>query len=91
LKIDKFFVDSAVEKEEDAAFVRMIIGIAKSLNLELIAEGVETKEQLEFLRSEGCSMIQGYYFSKPLPPAEVLTFLQHSNGLNRSSSIKQLA
>lgn len=92
LKIDKSFVDSAVEKEEDAAFVRMIIGIAKSLNLELIAEGVETKEQLDFLHSEGCSMIQGYYFSKPLPPAEVLPYLQQNNKIQMPvSEIKQLA
>lgn len=88
LKIDKSFVDSLLEKEEDAVFIRTIIGIAKSLNLELIAEGVETKEQLEFLRNEGCFMIQGYYFSKPLPPTEVLDFLQKK--IN-TSFLKQLA
>lgn len=79
LKIDKSFVDTLTEKEEDAAFVKMIIGIAKSLNLDLIAEGVETKEQLEFLRTEGCRHIQGYYFSKPLAPAPALEFLKQQN------------
>ncbi len=68
LKMDKSFVDHVAEDEEDAAFARMVIGIAKSLNLDLIAEGVENEDQLEFLRNEGCRLIQGYYFSKPLPP-----------------------
>lgn len=79
LKIDKSFVDTLAEKEEDAAFVKMIIGIAKSLNLDIIAEGVETKEQLDFLYSEGCRCIQGYYFSKPLPPEMALEFLKVQN------------
>ncbi len=80
LKIDKIFVDSIADKKEDAAFVRMIIGIAKSLHLDLIAEGVENKEQLDFLLAEGCRQIQGYYFSKPLEPAAALDFLRRSNG-----------
>lgn len=76
LKMDKSFVDHVAEDEEDAAFARMVIGIAKSLNLDLIAEGVEQEEQLEFLRSEGCRLIQGYYFSKPLPPELALGYLK---------------
>ena len=66
LKMDKSFVDHVVDDEEDASFARMVIGLAKSLNLDLIAEGVETEAQLDFLRSEGCRLIQGFYFSKPL-------------------------
>lgn len=75
LKMDKSFIDHMTEDEEDAAFARMVIGISKSLNLDLIAEGVETAEQLEFLRAEGCRLIQGFYFSKPLTPSESVGYL----------------
>ena len=54
----------------------MVIGIAKSLNLDLIAEGVELEEQLDFLRAEGCRLIQGFYFSKPLTPDLALGYLK---------------
>lgn len=78
LKMDKSFVDHVVDDEEDASFARMVIGLAKSLNLDLIAEGVETEAQLEFLRSEGCRLIQGFYFSKPLSVNETQEYLtQH--------------
>jgi len=76
LKMDKSFVDHVAEDDEDAAFAKMVIGIAKSLNLDLIAEGVETKDQLDFLRQEGCQNIQGYYFSKPLNPDDALTYMK---------------
>lgn len=77
LKMDKSFVDHVTEDEEDASFARMVIGIARSLNLGLIAEGVETKDQLEFLRHEGCKQIQGYYFSKPLTTDEALMYMRN--------------
>ncbi len=76
LKMDKSFVDHVADDEEDAAFAKMVIGIAKSLHLELIAEGVETAEQLEFLRSEGCHHIQGFYFSMPLAPDDALEYMK---------------
>lgn len=76
LKMDKSFVDHVAEDEEDAAFAKMVIGIAKSLHLDIIAEGVENREQLEFLRNEGCHQIQGFYFSKPLTPEDALAYLQ---------------
>lgn len=80
LKMDKSFVDHVAEDEEDAAFAKMVIGIAKSLNLDLIAEGVEDEDQLEFLRREGCRQIQGFYFSKPLSPENALAYLkEHYN------------
>jgi EAL domain-containing protein (putative c-di-GMP-specific phosphodiesterase class I) len=76
LKMDKSFIDHVTDDEEDASFARMVIGIAKSLNLDLIAEGVESESQLEFLRAEGCKLIQGFYFSKPLSSDKALEYLQ---------------
>ena len=76
LKMDKSFIDHVTDDEEDASFARMVVGIARTLNLDLIAEGVETEAQLEFLKQEGCRLIQGYYFSKPLAPAAARDYLE---------------
>lgn len=75
LKMDKSFIDHVVDDEEDAAFARMVIGLARSLNLDLIAEGVETESQLNFLKGEGCKLIQGFYFSMPLPVDKAEAYL----------------
>lgn len=80
LKMDKSFIDHIADDEEDATFARMVIGIASTLNLDLIAEGVESEEQLQFLKREGCRFIQGYYFSKPLTPDNALEYMrEHYN------------
>jgi len=76
LKMDKSFIDHVTDDEEDASFARMVIGIAKSMNLDLIAEGVETESQLEFLKAEGCKLIQGFFFSKPLSAENAREYLQ---------------
>jgi len=76
LKIDKSFVDNLPEDEDDATITRTIIALAKSLNLEIIAEGVEREEQKEFIVSNGCDKIQGYFYSKPLPADEMEEYLQ---------------
>ncbi len=76
LKMDKSFIDHVTDDEEDASFARMVIGIAKSMNLDLIAEGVESESQLQFLRDEGCRLIQGFYFSKPLSADNARDYLQ---------------
>ncbi len=78
LKIDRSFVADVTSNEEGAALSRAVIGIARSLNMRAIAEGVETAEQLAFLREAGCNEIQGYYFSKPLLPADFAAYaLRH--------------
>lgn len=70
LKIDRAFIKDLMENSEDKSLVKTIIAIGKTLNLKVVAEGVEDKEQLSFLHSIECDYIQGYYFSKPLPEKE---------------------
>lgn len=68
LKIDRSFISRVTENSSDAVLVNTIIGMAASLNLRVVAEGVETVGQYNFLSDQRCHEIQGFYFSKPLPP-----------------------
>ncbi|MDH5542857.1 MAG: EAL domain-containing protein [Nitrospinota bacterium] len=75
LKIDKVFVDDIARSKDEAKIIMAIISMGHSLNLKVVAEGVETKEQYELLREAGCDMIQGYYLSKPIPAADMKALL----------------
>lgn len=67
LKIDKQFIQDLLVHEEDTRIANTIIDLGRSLNLNIIAEGVETEEQSVYLRNRGCYLAQGYFFSKPVP------------------------
>ena len=76
LKIDRVFVRDIQSSRDDAAIVQAIITLGKTLNLGVIAEGVETSEQLAFLANLGCDQYQGFYFSGALPPKELIELLR---------------
>jgi EAL domain-containing protein (putative c-di-GMP-specific phosphodiesterase class I) len=78
LKIDRSFIMNLDESSEDFALVGAIIAMAQALNIKVVAEGVETREQLNLVRSMGADFIQGYYFSKPVPAADFATMAQKS-------------
>ncbi len=75
LKIDQSFIRDVVDDPGDAVLVNTIIAMARGLGMQVIAEGVETEGQLNFLKGAGCELVQGYYFSKPLPAGEFSTML----------------
>lgn len=79
IKIDRTFV-SNINDEINKTIINHIISLGHNINAEIIAEGVETKEQYEYLKEQGCDIIQGYYFSKPLLPEEATEFLKVNKG-----------
>ena len=81
LKIDQSFVRDMLGDPNVAAIVRSIIGLAHSLNFKVVAEGVEVEAQLAYLRRYQCDEMQGYLFSRPLPPAGIVGLLQQESGL----------
>lgn len=80
LKIDQTFVRDITFDSNDYDIVQTIIAMAKSFNFHIIAEGVETIEQLKILQDSDCSCFQGYFFSKPIPPKELEAFMEENDG-----------
>lgn len=88
LKIDMQFVQNISESKKDEAIVKTIIQLAKNLELNVIAEGVEKEEQYEFLKREMCDEIQGFYFYKPMPVSEVETILYNQKNMESLSKLR---
>lgn len=80
IKIDRSFVKEIVTNPDDAAIASAIIAMAHSLKLTVVAEGVETEQQLKFLLDRGCDEMQGYLVSRPVPPADIAKFLDGKSG-----------
>jgi len=89
LKIDRSFISAVPDAGNDCKLVRTIIAMGNALNLNVVAEGVETQSQVDFLNTKQCAEVQGYFFSKPLPLAQLSAFIQEhikSNELSRTDS-----
>ncbi|MBB3214211.1 diguanylate cyclase (GGDEF)-like protein [Herbaspirillum sp. Sphag1AN] len=84
LKIDQSFVRQLKPHSQDSAIVEAVIGLGHTLGIDVIAEGVETHEQREWLKRLSCDEIQGYYYSRPLPCAQVLPFVQSQSSMNQA-------
>ena len=79
LKIDRSFVRDVIDDPDDAVITAAIVALARSLRMNVIAEGVETLEQLDYLKSLQCDEAQGFYFSKPLSATDFESFLQQQS------------
>ncbi len=88
IKIDKSFVQLALDLPQDKAILSSALFLAHSLGLDAVAEGIETREQLEMLKAERCSFGQGYLFSKPVPASEISTFAKSRPGRPKRTGVK---
>lgn len=86
IKIDKSFVRDLMVDQGDTAIVAALVSLAHSLDLGVVAEGVETAEQAEFLTELGCDQFQGYYFHRPLSPADLLELVRRPGAVRRTTS-----
>lgn len=89
LKIDRSFIVDTPTDGDSAAIVRTIVAMARSLDLQVVAEGVEDEAQVQFLRELGCDQIQGYYFAKPMPAQEFEAFFHRRKRLTKQSETKK--
>ncbi len=78
MKVDRSFVDGLGDDPGDSAIVAAIVRLAHTLELDAVAEGVETPEQLQELRDLGCDQAQGFYIARPLPPDSVLELIRQN-------------
>lgn len=81
LKIDKSFIDTIGSGSRNESIVSMMVGIGKTMGLSVVAEGVESRDQLDYLENSNCDKIQGYLFSKPVPEESVIECLTRRNGI----------
>lgn len=88
LKVDRSFIMNAPDDKDDASITKTIINLGHSLGLKVIAEGVETIEQVNFLTENGCDEFQGYYFSKPLAPADFYSFMRSYRSQQNLASLE---
>lgn len=88
LKIDQHFIKGIPENQDDIAIVSAVLALGHNLGLEIVAEGVETAEQMEFLTEHGCDLIQGYFLSRPLPANKIIQQFTKS-GQTRDSIIQR--
>src|SRR3954452_878145 len=82
IKIDRSFVKSMHENEDDAVIVRSTVDLGRNLGLEVVAEGVETEEHWAKLTELGCELAQGYFLSRPVPPAELAAWIRERQPVN---------
>jgi diguanylate cyclase (GGDEF)-like protein len=85
VKIDQSFVKGLPDNANDASIILAVIALAHSLNMKVVAEGVETTEQLQFLADNNCDMVQGYYLSQPLPESNIILQLMKTSELGGNS------
>jgi EAL domain-containing protein (putative c-di-GMP-specific phosphodiesterase class I) len=76
LKIDRSFIQDIQVRDAETGLVKTIIDMGHVLGMEVVAEGVETREQLEYLKKHGCDAVQGFFFSRPLPAGEIVNLLR---------------
>ena len=86
LKLDRQFVVEDVNDKRHQEVIRFIMNMAKALNMQVIFEGIETKEQAELIYDMGCDFAQGHYYSKPRPFAELLDAEQRKTGLVKNTN-----
>ena len=75
IKIDQSFVRDLTDRPDSIAIIRAVAGLGHSFGMTTTAEGVETQEQLDQMRSEGCNEVQGYFFSRPVPASQIADLL----------------
>jgi len=88
IKIDRSFISGLPQSSEDMAITRAIIAMAHGLDIRVVAEGVEHKDQADYLNNYDCDYFQGYYYAKPMPLIELLDLIKKQNPDNKLRLIK---